>query len=68
MPRYALNDPRLDEVIAEMAARDVAEWPRVTEAERAKLAPLLAPPTAEQPPVRRRRKSSARSTPVRRAA
>lgn len=69
MPRYRLDDPRLEEVIAEMAARDVATWPRLTEAERAKIAPILAPPESEAPVARRRRRrTSAESAPEGRAA
>ncbi len=67
MPRYRLDDPRLDDAIAEMAARDVATWPRVTEAERAKIAPFLAPPEG-QPTIRRRRRAATPSAPQRRAA
>lgn len=40
--RYTLDDPQLDVVLRRMAEETAANWPPVSEGQRARLAPLLA--------------------------
>ena len=40
---YALDDPELDVVMRQMAKETAANWPPLTDADRARLAPLLSP-------------------------
>lgn len=44
MTTYRADDPRLDQVMQELAEEEAAHWPPPTEQQRARLASLLATP------------------------
>lgn len=49
MARYDLDDPRLQQIIEEMAAKAAQEWPAPSPEQLAKLAPLLRPTPPRKP-------------------
>lgn len=55
MATYARNDPALKAAIKAQAAKTAAEWPPLSEEQRARLSVLLAPPAAEAKPQRQPR-------------
>ena len=52
---YSLDDPELDVVMRRMAEETAANWPPLTDAQRARLAPLLAPDAARSSTAPQRR-------------
>jgi hypothetical protein len=68
MAAYSLDDPALDEAMREQAKEAAADWPALSPAQLARLAPLLEQTAKPAAPKRTRRKAAAPGHNTRRGA